>query len=247
MSANVAHQNGVLFVMAAKEEYGPALRTRITPLISGVGPVEAAIGLTRVLASLQLGPSLPRLVVSLGSAGSAKLAHTEIYQARSVSYRDMDASAPGFDRGCTPFLSLPATVPLTARLPGLPSASLSTGANVVSGTAYAAIDAEMVDMETFALLRSCQSYDIPLLAIRGISDGHTEISRLSDWTEYLAIIDLKLASVVDRIFEALADGSLPVEKSNAVLASGRDRGAAPEGIARRAGTVADAETKKGSI
>jgi adenosylhomocysteine nucleosidase len=33
----------ILYVMAAEPEYGPALRTRITPLMIGVGPVEATL------------------------------------------------------------------------------------------------------------------------------------------------------------------------------------------------------------
>ncbi|MFN3520539.1 MAG: 5'-methylthioadenosine/S-adenosylhomocysteine nucleosidase, partial [Sphingomonas sp.] len=32
----------VLFVMAIDAEYGPHLQARITPLMTGVGPVEAA-------------------------------------------------------------------------------------------------------------------------------------------------------------------------------------------------------------
>ena len=33
----------ILYVMATELEYGPELRSRITPLITGVGPVEAAL------------------------------------------------------------------------------------------------------------------------------------------------------------------------------------------------------------
>ncbi|WP_258801708.1 hypothetical protein [Halomonas sp. DQ26W] len=33
----------ILFVMAADAEYGPHLKQRFTPLITGVGPVEAAV------------------------------------------------------------------------------------------------------------------------------------------------------------------------------------------------------------
>lgn len=93
-------------------------------------------------------------------------------------------------------------LPLEAKLPGIPSATLSTGANVVSGAAYDRIDAEMVDMETFALLRACQSFGVPLIALRGISDGVSELGQLSDWTHYLHIIDEKLARAVD-VIEAI--------------------------------------------
>ncbi|WP_431321128.1 5'-methylthioadenosine/S-adenosylhomocysteine nucleosidase [Rhizobium sp. YTU87027] len=196
----------ILFVMAAEAEYGPFLRSRFEPLMTGVGPVEAAIVLTRALARLEQAGELPDLVVSLGSAGSAKLEQTEVYQATSVSYRDMDASPLGFEKGRTPFLDLPAIVDLPLRIPGIPEASLSTGGNVVSGQAYNGIAADMVDMETFAILRTCQAYKLPLIGLRGISDGAEELQHISGWTEYLHVIDRKLSYAVDSLFTALEDG-----------------------------------------
>lgn len=187
----------ILYLMAAEAEFGPHLRNRIQPVIIGIGPVEAAINTTRALADRQ--SDLPRLVVSLGSAGSRALEQCGVYQAVSVCYRDMDASALGFPRGVTPFLDLPPTLPLVPLVPGLQGASLSTGANLVSGTAYDAIGEDMVDMETFAVLRACQAFGVPLLALRGISDGKAELSRMADWTQYLHIIDEKLAAAVDLI------------------------------------------------
>ena len=196
----------VLFVMAADAEYGVFLRTRISPLMTGVGPVEAAVVLTKELSRLSSHDDLPDLVVSLGSAGSATLEQAEIYQVSAVSYRDMDASAFGFEKGKTPFLDLPVSVELPLRIPGIPAATLSTGANVVSGAAYQSIDAQMVDMETFAILRACQSFGIPLIGLRGISDGRHDVNHIDDWTQYLHVIDKKLALAVDGLQTALEDG-----------------------------------------
>jgi adenosylhomocysteine nucleosidase len=196
----------VLFVMAAEAEYGPHLRRLFKPLMTGVGPVEAGVRLGAELARLEAQNALPDLVVSLGSAGSRKLEQTEVYQAVSVSYRDMDASPLGFEKGRTPFLDLPAIVPLPLRIPGIPEATLSTGAAIVSGAAYAAIAEDMVDMETFACLRACQLFSVPLVALRGISDGAAELRHVGDWTEYLHVIDEKLADAVGKLEEAIAAG-----------------------------------------
>lgn len=195
----------VLFAMAVDAEYGPHLQRLFTPLITGVGPVEAAVSVSATLASLAANQSLPDLVVSLGSAGSRTLEQAEIYQATCVSYRDMDASPLGFKKGATPFLDLPVTVPLRHRIPGVKEASLSTGANIVSGGAHDTIEADMVEMETFAVLRACQRFEIPLIGLRGISDGSEELRHVSDWTEYLHVIDEKLALAVEAMGSAIAD------------------------------------------
>ncbi|MET3600390.1 5'-methylthioadenosine/S-adenosylhomocysteine nucleosidase [Martelella mangrovi] len=200
----------VLFVMAADAEYGEKLRARIDPLMTGVGPVEAAIALTKALTVATAANRPPALVVSLGSAGSATLEQTEIYQAASVSYRDMDASPLGFEKGRTPFLDLPAEVILPFSIPGLPTARLSSGANIVSGAAYQSIDADMVDMETFALLRACQLFGVPLIGLRGISDGRDELKHVTDWTQYLHIIDEKLSHAVDQLESAIETGAIPL-------------------------------------
>src|SRR3546814_9163407 len=59
--------------VCSSDLYGVHLRERISPLMTGVGPVEAAVTLTRTLAELQRRDNQPDLVVSLGSAGSARL------------------------------------------------------------------------------------------------------------------------------------------------------------------------------
>lgn len=202
----------VLYVMALDHEYGPHLQARFSPLLTGVGPVEAAVVLTRALAEMTRDGAAPDLVVSLGSAGSASLEQTGVYQATRVSYRDMDASPLGFEKGQTPFLDLPVAVDLPWQVKGLAPAALSTGANIVSGAQYQGIDADMVDMETFAVLRACQNFARPLIALRGISDGAEELGHIDDWTQYLHIVDEKLAQAVDVTENAIAAGELDLSQ-----------------------------------
>lgn len=200
----------VLFAMAAEAEYGAHLKQRIRPLLTGIGPVEAAVAVTAALARLG-GRDGVDLVVSLGSAGSATLEQTAVYQAISVSYRDMDASALGFEKGVTPLLDLPATLPLPIRIPGIPEARLSSGGAVISGAAYGRIDADMVDMETFAALRACQRFSVPLIGLRGISDGAEELRHVGDWTAYLHVVDENLAIAVDRLEAAISADEIALD------------------------------------
>jgi adenosylhomocysteine nucleosidase len=198
----------ILFVMAAEAEYGPHLKALFKPLMIGVGPVEAGIALGVALADLKAAGTLPDLVVSLGSAGSRRLVRTEVYQAVSVIYRDMDASPFGFEKGATPFLDLPATLPLPLRIPGVKEATISTGATIIAGPAFAAVGEDMVDMETFACMRACQVFGVPMIGLRGISDGDTDVDHIGDWLEYLHVVDEKLAQAVISMEAAIADGTI---------------------------------------
>lgn len=200
--------HNILYVMAVDAEYGEHLTKCFKPLFVGVGPVEAAISLTRALSELECNNSKPDLVVSLGSAGSCTLNQTEVYQASSVCYRDMDASLLGFEKGLTPYLDLSAVLELNHQLPDVPSATLSSGAKVISGIDFEQIDADMVDMETFALKRVCQTFNLPLIALRGISDGDEELEGHHTWTQYLHIIDEKLAIIVTQLEDNITKDKL---------------------------------------
>jgi adenosylhomocysteine nucleosidase len=194
----------VLYVMATLAEYLDELRSRFQPLICQVGPVEAALHVADYLAANKE----IDLVISLGSAGSAKLDQAHVYQVSSVAYRDMDASPFGFPKGVTPFSGLPEVIDLGMAIPGLEQASVSTGANVISGDAYKSIDQDMVDMETWAVMRACHVFGVPMVGLRGISDGAHPVAKYSDWSRYLAVIDQRLAVAVDEVEAALTNGKL---------------------------------------
>ncbi len=191
----------ILPLMATTIEYGEHLKQQIDPYIIGVGPVEAAMNSMQILNQL---PATPDYAVLLGSSGSSRLAQGEIYQASSVSYRDMDASAIGFEKGKTPFLDLPAKLPLDPMFDFLPAATLSTGGKVIVGAEFDQLVEDMVDMESFAVKRACQSHNVPLIVIRGISDGKKELQKSDDWTELLPLLDQKLAEALANICNELS-------------------------------------------
>lgn len=203
----------VLFVMATEHEYGSHLRARIDPMITGFGPVEAAAATGAALASLAHHGALPHLVFTLGSAGSRHLEHAEIYQVASVAYRDMDCSPLGFERGVTPFIDEPAVIPIEHRIPGIPVATLSSGANIVSGAGYDLVGSDMVDMESYSVVRAARRFRLPTIGLRGITDGRTELSGFHDWSEYLHIVDEKLAAALDLFHAHVTSGDFQLQSA----------------------------------
>lgn len=185
-----------LFVMAAEPEYGPHLRARFVPLITGIGPVEAALHAGIALARLEAAGTLPDLIVCLGSAGSRRCALGSIHQIGSVSWRDMDASALGVEPGVVPYLDEPKDLPLDTPL-DLPIATLSSGGDVVSGDHWNRVSADMVDMETYAVARAARTFGVPLVGLRGVSDGPGELAGAHDWHKLLGYLDGELAKAVD--------------------------------------------------
>ncbi len=185
-----------LFVMAAEPEYGPHLRARFVPLITGIGPVEAALHVGIALARLEAARTLPDLIVCLGSAGSRRCALGSVHQIGSVSWRDMDASVLGVEPGVVPYLDEPKDLPLETPL-DLPVATLSSGGDVVSGAGWDRINADMVDMETYAVARASRTFGVPLVGLRGVSDGPGELAGAHDWHKLLGYLDGELAKAVD--------------------------------------------------
>ncbi|QOV94023.1 5'-methylthioadenosine/S-adenosylhomocysteine nucleosidase [Novosphingobium sp. ES2-1] len=192
-----------LFVMAAEPEYGPHLRARFVPLITGIGPVEAALHAGIALARLEAAGTLPDLIVCLGSAGSRRCALGSIHQIGSVSWRDMDASALGVEPGVVPYLDEPKDLPLDTPL-DLPIATLSSGGDVVSGDHWNRVSADMVDMETYAVARAARTFGVPLVGLRGVSDGPGELAGAHDWHKLLGYLDGELAKAVDILAEHFA-------------------------------------------
>ncbi|WP_374045080.1 hypothetical protein [Geobacter sp. AOG2] len=75
---------------------------------------------------------------------------------------------------------------------------------MISGEPYYNIKADMVDMETFSAWRACQKFSVPMIGIRGVSDGKKELACPADWEKHLD----KLCQAVDKLEAAINIGSL---------------------------------------
>jgi adenosylhomocysteine nucleosidase len=200
----------ILTLIAAKSEYGTAMKAVIPDAeIIGVGPVEAAFNTTKILMDKKQQKTLPDIIFSIGTAGSSTLNQADLYQISSVSYRDMNASAFGFEKGVTPWVDYPAMFALPILFDDVPTASLSTGGAVIdkqgsAGVTFDDIQADCVDMETYSIARVGYDFKIPLIGLRGISDGKEDSSGVQTWEQYLVTIDEKIANFYKRVLTETA-------------------------------------------
>jgi adenosylhomocysteine nucleosidase len=190
-------------VMAASAEYGEHLQTIIQPYWIGVGILQAAMNITKLLERAKYRNDLPELILNIGSAGSNKFERGDIYQISSASYRDMDASPFGFEKGKIPFSDKESVLQLHTPLNNIKKATISSGSNVIdvngtTGKSYKDIKEDMVDMETYALAWVASDYNIPVIGLRGVSDGKSQVKGISCWEDYLHIIDSKLYDIIKK-------------------------------------------------
>jgi adenosylhomocysteine nucleosidase len=195
----------ILTLIAATSEYGQKMQQAgINPEFIGIGPIEASFNTTKILMEKKLNNKLPDVIFSVGTAGSDCLTQATLYQINTASYRDMNAVAFGFDKGVTPFADYPKTFHLKTLFKDMPTATIATGASVInkqgcSGVTFADIDADCVDMETYAVIRVAYHFNIPVIGLRGISDGKHESKGIASWEEYLTTIDSKIADFYMRL------------------------------------------------
>lgn len=195
----------ILTLIAASSEYGEKMQqSAINPHFIGVGPIEAAFQTTKILMQKQATHKLPDVIFSIGTAGSDTLEQGDLYQIHTVTYRDMNAVAFGFDKGVTPFAPYPKAFTLPFLFKDMPTASIATGASVINkqgcaGITFADIDADCVDMETYSVARVAYDFNIPVIGLRGISDGKENSKGIATWEEYLRVIDKKIADFYMRL------------------------------------------------
>src|SRR5690242_689863 len=100
-----------LIVMALPQESrGQLEQAGARVLYTGVGKVNAAASLARRLAELRCEGKPVSHVVNLGTAGSRSVRAHTLVACNRFAQRDMDVSGMGFERGVTPFDSVPAVL-----------------------------------------------------------------------------------------------------------------------------------------
>lgn len=142
----------ILFALQAE---APALFQYKNVFETGVGKVQAAI-----TAATLIERHKPKRVINLGTAGGITTDHGGIYKCTTFSQRDLILG------GCiTGSLAAELHKPIVTGTDGL---RLSTGDNFVTDTYN--IDADLVDMEAYAIAKACQAAGVEFICYKYISD-----------------------------------------------------------------------------
>lgn len=70
---------------------------------------------------------------------------------------------------------------------------------------FGSFPGELADMETFATVRVCERFSIPVIGLRGVSDGQSDTADAASWEERLALIDHNLAEFRDKVTSAFVN------------------------------------------
>lgn len=174
-------------IVAALEAETPGLQQYAPIVYTGVGKLNAAIGLYEAISKYQ-----PDLVINYGTAGAV----TDVRGLNKIGTfveRDMDAREIGFQRGIAPFSG--------DVLPKASGVVLGTGDSFVSDSAKALegldIQVDLVDMEGYALWKVSQKLGVQFVSYKYISD-EADGDAPSDWETNVANGAKKFAALLDK-------------------------------------------------
>lgn len=142
-------------ILLAMPEEAPSLVGKPNVFFTGVGKVNAAIVAAKLIERY-----MPTRVFNFGTAGGITTDHGGIYKCTNFTQRDVILG------GCVvgPQAAL-LTAPILTGIDGL---RLSTGDNFVTDTS--SINADLVDMEAFAIAKACYLAEVEFVCYKYVSD-----------------------------------------------------------------------------
>jgi adenosylhomocysteine nucleosidase len=160
----------LLVVMALPaESAGVFEEARVPLLYCGVGKVNAAIVLTRELRRYAHASQPAPLVLNFGSAGSRVHDTGALVACHEFVQRDMDVTGLGFPLGVTPYDETPVRLTFEPLFAQLPAARCGSGDSFAMNAC--AVECDVVDMEAYALAKTCLLERAPFACAKYVTDG----------------------------------------------------------------------------
>ena len=130
----------------------------------GIGKVNASVWTAKLILDLKYNH-----ILNLGSAGSQKLKTHSLVECVRFAQRDMDLTPLGFAKGETPFDKISKEIQVISQFPNLPQGVCGTGDNFATSGNDTEYDA--IDMEAFAMAKTCQLLGAQFHSVKYITDG----------------------------------------------------------------------------
>jgi predicted 5'-methylthioadenosine/S-adenosylhomocysteine nucleosidase len=159
-------------------------------IVSGVGPVEAALAAARAIAEER-----PRAIVQIGIAGAKTLPHASLALGSEAVYCDVIDPAARIPRIERVEPDAPLLAAARRALPDAHVLPIATAGRVGGGAAC-----EVEAMEGFGVLRAAELAGVPAVELRAISNPVAEADR-NHWRVDDALDALRIA--VPRLLEEL--------------------------------------------
>jgi adenosylhomocysteine nucleosidase len=160
-------------VILALPDEAPALVKYNNVFFTGIGKVNAASKTAELIERYQ-----PTHIVNLGTAGGITVGHG-LYSVTKFVQRDMQCFKLGCSVGETPFETTPQVLDLGGN--GL---TCSTGDNFVTNPVLE-IPADLVDMEAYAIAKTCWQRNVCFSCYKFVSDQANEHA-YRDWYEMIS-------------------------------------------------------------
>lgn len=178
-----------LFVVAARAE-ATAFDHALPVLVTGIGKIRSAAALAACLASYEAAGGLPSAVVNIGTAGALRGHVLGVHRVETVLLHDFSHSAvrkiTGMDE--YPPLNVGPRDDEGAEAgsgPGAASNESGTGVVLATGDTFVADSAvrdalaeqaDLVDMEGYAIAQVAHDFGVPVELIKHVSDSADETS-----------------------------------------------------------------------
>lgn len=157
-----------VIIMALKDE-APNLAKYKNVVFCGVGKVNAAATTAEIIQFFR-----PNRIINFGTAGGITVSHG-LHKCGKFLQRDMLCEPLGFKKGQTPFEN-------EIIIETGDGVLCSSGDNFVTN---AVNDADVVDMEAFAIAKICKTRLIDFLCYKYVTDSANE-NAPKDWSELIA-------------------------------------------------------------
>lgn len=159
----------IVVIALAAESDGVFEAARVPVLYCGVGKVNAAVALMRELSRYAHASRPAPLVLNFGSAGSRVHDTGALVACHEFVQRDMDVTGLGFALGVTPYEDVPARLSFEPLFTHLPAALCGSGDSFAMSAC--AVECDVVDMEAYALAKTCWVEGAPFACAKYVTDG----------------------------------------------------------------------------